>query len=152
MKVRRRMVFPARVGTRAWLLDRLLERWVNRIVCVSADVARRFFMAPEGRRPVIPNGVDLALFCPSAEKRAVVRQRWGVGDRPLIGMAAEIIPGKGIFDLPDIPPLLLPACPEARFVFAGSGPAALTHPVPPAVVAAGLPERVAVPGPGKQMD
>ena len=152
MTMRRPLVFHARVGTRAWFFDRLLERWANRIVCVSADVARRFFMAPEGRRPVIPNGVDLALFCPSAEKRAVVRQRWGVGDRPLIGMAAEIIPGKGIFDLLDIAAIVLRACPEARFVFAGSGSAALTNRFRQAIVAAGLHERVVVLGQVKQMD
>src|SRR2546427_3649655 len=152
MTMRRPLVFHARVGARAWFFDRLLERWANRIVCVSADVARRFFMAPEGRRPVIPNGVDLALFCPSAEKRAVVRQRWGVGDRPLIGMAAEIIPGKGIFDLLDIAAIVLRACPEARFVFAGSGSAAPTNRVRQAIVAAGLHERGAGLGQGKQVD
>src|SRR5256712_5095160 len=151
MAMRRPFVFHARVGTRAWFFDRLLERWANRIVCVSADVARRFFMAPEGRRPVIPNGVDLALFCPSAEKRAVVRQRWGVGDRPLIGMAAEIIPGKGIFDLLDIAAIVLRACPEARIVFAGRGSATLSNLVCRAVSAAGGPRPGAVPGAGNSM-
>src|SRR2546427_10820270 len=119
MTMRRPLVFHARVGTRAWFFDRLLERWANRIVCVSADVARRFFMAPEGRRPVIPNGVDLALFCPSAEKRAGVRQRWGGGGRPPIGMAAEIIPRKGNFDLPRIAALVPRGCPGGRCGLAG---------------------------------
>src|SRR2546428_6142450 len=151
MTMRRPLVFHARVGTGAWFSDRLLERWANRIVCVSADVARRFFMAPEGRRPVIPNGVDLALFCPSAEKRAVVRQRWGVGDRPLIGMAAEIIPGKGIFDLLDIAAIVLRACPEARFVFAGSGSAPLSNPLPQATAPPGRHRRAAGLCQGQQM-
>src|SRR2546428_2802597 len=119
MTMRRPLVFHARVGARAWFFDRLLERWANRIVCVSADVARRFFMAPQGRPPVIPNGVDLALFCPSAEKPAVVRQRWGVWDPPLIRMAAQGLPGKGIFDLLHIAPILLRARPGARVGFAG---------------------------------
>src|SRR5256712_12432245 len=152
MTMRRPLVFHARVGARACLSDRLLERWATRSVCVSAAVARRFSMAPEGRRPVIPNGVDLALFCPSAEKRAVVRQRWGVGDRPLIGMAAEVIPGKGIFDLLDIAAIVLRACPEARFVFPGRGSRALTNRFRQAIVAAGLHERAAGLGQVKQMD
>src|SRR3989442_13367138 len=92
MTMRRPLVFHARVGTRAWFFDRLLERWANRIVCVSADVARRFFIAPQGRPPPLPDRGPLAPLFPSAEKRAAVRQRWGVGDRPLIGTAPQINP------------------------------------------------------------
>src|SRR2546427_12906641 len=95
MTMRRPLVFHARVGTRAWFFDRLLERWANRIVCVSADVARRVFLAPEGRRPVIPNGVGLALFCPSAGKPAGGRQSWGGGGRPLLRVAAPESPRQG---------------------------------------------------------
>src|SRR5439155_866560 len=67
-------------------------------------------------------------------------------------MAAEVIPGKGIFDLLDIAAIVLRACPEARFVFAGSGSAALTNRFRQAIVAAGLHERVVVLGQVKQMD
>ena len=152
MTIRRPLVFHARVGTRAWFFDRLAERRANRIVCVSQDVARRFFMAPERRRSVIPNGVDLALFCPSTDTRTAVRRGWGIGDQPLIGMAAEIIPGKGIFDLLDIAAIVLRACPEARFIFAGSGEAAMTSQFAQAIAAAGLKERLILLGQIEHMD
>ena len=152
MTIRRPLVFHARVGTRAWFFDRLVERCANRIVCVSNDVARRFFLAPEGRRPVIPNGVDLALFCPSAEKRAVARRGWGIGDQPLIGMAAEVIPAKGIFDLVGVAATVQRACPEARFIFAGSGAADVTRQFLQAIATAGLNERFLFLGQVKEMD
>jgi glycosyltransferase involved in cell wall biosynthesis len=94
----------------AALSELVLEnlRLSDSVIAVSEDVATGLgSIAPDISPVVIPNGVDLARFAPSAERTSA------------IGYVGRIAPGKGVDDLIAAMPRVREAVPEARLVLAG---------------------------------
>ncbi len=79
------------------LLLRILSPWTNRIV-VNSQAGHRHLVSkgyPSDKIAVIPNGVDLARFCPDAELGAHTRGAWGINpDEKAIGLVARLDPMK----------------------------------------------------------
>ncbi|MBT4979617.1 MAG: glycosyltransferase [Gemmatimonadetes bacterium] len=101
--------------------DRLLAGWATCIVVVSPAVAQRFAHLDVGAKVrIIYNGVDLETFAHG--DRAVSRARWGWGDRPVVGMVAQLIPLKRHDIFIAAAALLAPRFPEAVFAIVGSEP------------------------------
>ncbi|XBO40526.1 glycosyltransferase [Alsobacter sp. KACC 23698] len=111
------------------LTDERQRRWhaenlplLQALVCVS-DSSRRSYEA-EGAPPsllhVIRNGVDPS---PPTASRDETRRRLGVpGGVPLLLTVARLAAQKGHADLLAAAPLVLAACPDARFAWVGAGP------------------------------
>lgn len=76
-----------------WLSRRLPRRIV---ACAQAAVTVHAGLGYDrNRMVVIPNGYDLARFCPDANARARLRREWAVPDDvPLLGMVARFDPYK----------------------------------------------------------
>ncbi len=74
------------------------------------------------RRLIIPNGFDLARWLPEPEKRAAVRERFGLPpDAVVIGMVARFHPMKDHATLLRAATIHLQRHPNTRFVLAGRG-------------------------------
>ncbi|MFN3612815.1 MAG: glycosyltransferase, partial [Tepidimonas sp.] len=75
-----------------------LSHWAPRRIVACAQAAVQVHAAlgyDAARMVVIPNGYDLARFCPDATARARLRREWAVPDDvPLLGMVARFDPQK----------------------------------------------------------
>ena len=127
---------PVRVGTHhgyidgtsgfiAWLHGRLTNSRLSSImVAVSSqvrDYAIRDEKAREGRLVVIQNGIE--PLAKGFASREAVRKQIGVPlDRPLLLTVGRLAVQKGHTVLLDAIAQIAPACPQARFAFAGDGP------------------------------
>lgn len=72
---------------------------------------------------VVPNGTEVSRFqtdCPRAA-RDTFRQDFGLGDGPLIGTVARLVPRKGVDTVIQAMPQLLNVLPELRYVIVGDG-------------------------------
>lgn len=101
---------------------RELTPHMDRLLVPSTAIGRK--VAAEGRSgaqvTVIPNGIPLERFTDAGAP--AVRAELGVRDgEVLIGVVARLEPEKGHRYLLDAVPIVLAACPGARFVIAGEG-------------------------------
>lgn len=77
---------------------------------------------PAGRSRVIPYGVDVAAFSPSAERRGIWRQRLGVPEgAPLLLSVGRMATKKGFHVLLEALPALLAEHPDLHVALAGGG-------------------------------
>jgi glycosyltransferase involved in cell wall biosynthesis len=79
---------------------------------------------PKGRVRVIPNGIDTARFSFSQSSRDAVRLEMGIGDGVVVvGIVARLDPMKGHEMFLAAAASMKLACPHAKFVIVGGGPA-----------------------------
>jgi glycosyltransferase involved in cell wall biosynthesis len=84
-----------------------------------SDTLRRW-KVPARKLKTIPNGVDLEPFRNPAQS---LRNELGAGSEPLVGFVGRLVPDKGGATLISAAQAVLAVFPNARFVFAGDGPA-----------------------------
>ncbi|WP_206362022.1 glycosyltransferase [Sphingomonas montana] len=112
---------------------------IDRLICVSDGVADSHRAA--GVRPdlltVIRNGIDAV---PATRDRTAMRQRFGIGDAPVLLMVARFAAQKGHDLLLDALPYVIRAHPDLVVLLVGEGP--LLSPIARAVAARGLAGRV----------
>lgn len=109
-----------------FVVDRLVSRYVDRIIAVS-EAAARFLV--EGKRiaaakiTVIPNGRDLAAFEPrNAQARAMIRQSLRLPDTaPVLGVVGRLEAQKGHRFLLEAMPQVLAEFPDTRLLLVGDG-------------------------------
>lgn len=106
------------------LVDRVLARWTDRVICCS-DYQREVARAQEHFRPnmavTIAHGVDITLF-PARVDRAAARVAIGLHpQRPTIGTVGRTIREKGHAHLLDAIPAILQQHQAAQFVIVGDG-------------------------------
>lgn len=106
-------------------IDRLVLRWMDRVVCVSAAQAARVRRAGvhPGRIVVIRNAIDTAPFeRPDPSYRALMQSWFEQPRRHLIVAAGRLSPEKGFDQLIAAAALVSKHDPEAGFVLFGDGP------------------------------
>jgi glycosyltransferase involved in cell wall biosynthesis len=103
------------------------EHWVLRradAVLTVSGVLREYTISlgvEPGRVHVIPNGVDAERFRPGTPDPKV-RERWNLGDGPILGFVGGLRPWHGVEALPALLEVLVGRYPEAKLVIAGDGP------------------------------
>ena len=70
--------------------ERRALRMASLVLTVSSPLARLARGLGAAEPMVVPNGADIARFDPAAVERMVVRERFGLGDRPVVGWAGVI--------------------------------------------------------------
>jgi phosphatidylinositol alpha-1,6-mannosyltransferase len=75
----------------------------------------------EGRMPVLPSGIDPALFNPEVSD-AVVRERHGLGDAPVICFVSRLVQRKGADMLIAALPRVAAEIPGVKLLIVGHGP------------------------------
>lgn len=103
-------------------IDRLALRHFDRVATASGPVAEILSRArvPAHKLKTIPNGVDMQPF---REPAASLRRELGAGSERLVGFAGRFVPDKGGGVLIAAAQAVLAVYPNAKFVFAGEGPA-----------------------------
>jgi glycosyltransferase involved in cell wall biosynthesis len=103
-------------------IDRLALRHFDRVATASGPVAEILsrWKVPAHKLKTIPNGVDMEPFRQAAPS---LRKELGGGSELLIGFVGRLVPGKGGALLLSAAQAVLAAFPNAKFVFAGEGPA-----------------------------
>ena len=109
-----------------------LARGVLRYIGNHADVVtyvsrytRGRFAAAFGPRAALeylPPGVDVGRFVPDAEARSALRERYGLGDAPVILCLSRLVPRKGQDTLIRALPAIRDEIPGARLLIVGGGP------------------------------
>ena len=113
-----------RGGVAAFLPDRLLSRFVDRVIAVS-EAARTFLIRGKGyparKITVVPNGRDLSVFRPDAAREST-RKELGL-DRavPLVGVVGRLEEQKGHAHLLEAWPSVVADFPDARLLLVGDG-------------------------------
>lgn len=109
-------------------MSRLMLGYCSAVVANSewtARIARELIAELRLPRPVrvevIDLGTDPAWFRPDRD-RGALRERWGVGDRPLLLTVARLVGHKGQDVAIRALPLVRERVPEARYVIVGEGP------------------------------
>jgi glycosyltransferase involved in cell wall biosynthesis len=106
-------------GTRfeRWLFDR-----TDALIAVSEGIAGRLRAvgAPDARVHVVPGAVAVERFDPAAAGQAI-RQELGLGDAPVVGCVARMVPGRGHDILLRAAARLRERLPRARVVLVGRG-------------------------------
>jgi glycosyltransferase involved in cell wall biosynthesis len=110
------MVGARRSRPQRWLAERVLRK-ADYVTCVSKSLAEAAIGlgAKVDRLEVAPWGVDTAIYHP-AEDRAALRQRLGLGTRPVVLSARSVKPVYNPLDIAHAIPLVLDACPQAVVV------------------------------------
>jgi len=100
--------------------------WGSAVIAISKPVAKhlsRDFEVPQDCIHLIPNGIDLDRFkVANEDQRLSIRQKWGIGDAPLIGIIARLSDVKGISVLIKAMPFILKEIPSANLMIIGQGP------------------------------
>jgi glycosyltransferase involved in cell wall biosynthesis len=113
-----------RNGLAVFLPDRLISRFVDRVIAVS-EAARTFLIRGKGyparKITVVPNGRDLSVFRPGAARDAA-RKELGL-DRtvPLVGVVGRLEAQKGHGYLLQAWPSVVAEFPDARLLLVGDG-------------------------------
>jgi phosphatidylinositol alpha-1,6-mannosyltransferase len=115
-------------------------------------LARALSPAAAARMTRLTPGVDTSEFCPGAGGKAV-RERLGLGDRPVVVCVSRMVPRKGQDTLIHAWPLVLATTPDATLLLVGDGPyrgrlerMARHLGVDGSVVFTGAPSRAELPG------
>lgn len=103
-------------------IDRLALRHFDRVATASGPVAEILSRCrvPARKLKTIPNGVAMEPFRESAP---ALREELGAGAERLVGFVGRLVPGKGGALLLSAAQAVLAVFPNAKFVFAGEGPA-----------------------------
>jgi glycosyltransferase involved in cell wall biosynthesis len=104
------------------LAYRLTDGLSPRTAFVSQAAADRFVRlnaVPAHKATVLTNGIDLAEFAPSAERRALIRAQMGVGEEFVWLAAGRIVPAKDFPNLLRAFARVRAEIPEARLWIAG---------------------------------
>lgn len=130
---------PERQGSALANLVSLVEMGVvTQAVCCAHSAQAAYHAAtgiPLGQLPVIPNGVDLRRFRPSAAERAEVRRELGVqGRAPVLLLSARFDPMKDIPLFLSAAALFAKSRPDVHIVLCGAG-MSLANPVLAATLA-----------------
>jgi glycosyltransferase involved in cell wall biosynthesis len=129
------------------LVDRLVLRWMDRVVCVSAAQAARVRRAGVGRERivVIRNAIDLDQFDNPDPSYRHMMQSWFVQPRArIIAAAGRLSPEKGFDRFVAAAALVAQHDPEAGFLLFGEGP--LRESLARQVAALGLTDRFVLAG------
>ena len=94
------------------------------ITYVSRYTRGRFASAFGARAALeyVSCGVDVDRFRPDPEARAMLRERYGIGDAPVVLCLSRLVPRKGQDMLLRCWPAIRDAVPDARLVIVGGGP------------------------------
>ncbi len=105
-------------------LDRLVLRWMDAVVCVSAAQAERVRRArvPEQKIVLIRNAVDIDVAAPDPADREELLGMFARRPRLVVGAAGRLSPEKGIGVLVEAAARVLGELPEVGFVVFGEGP------------------------------
>lgn len=106
---------------------RLFDCWGDKVVAVSDAVQRHLvddMGVEDGRVRLIYTGIELERFgrrYSEAEKEDI-REEYGIGRGPVIGMIGRLSPVKGQDVLVEAAPVILKGFPNAQFLLIGDGP------------------------------
>ncbi len=101
--------------------DRLLAGWATSIIAISGAVANRFAdLGAQDKVRIVHNGVDIAAF--ARGDRAAWRAHWEWGERPVVGMVAQLIVWKRQDIFIATAAILADRFPDALFVLIGAEP------------------------------
>lgn len=117
------LVIPARLPIARQLLGHQL-RQADLLYAVSSHTAAYVQdLVGEDGPPVrlLRNGVDVDTFNPQIDRR-LVRNRYGLGDDPVVVCVGRLVPRKGQDTLVDAWPRVRRAIPNARLLLVGDGP------------------------------
>ncbi|EGD55830.1 glycosyltransferase family 4 protein [Gordonia neofelifaecis] len=94
------------------------------ITYVSRYTRNRFAAAfgPRAALEYVSCGVDVDRFAPDPEARRALRDRYGLGDAPVVLCLSRLVPRKGQDALIRTWPTILSAVPDARLMIVGGGP------------------------------
>jgi len=129
------------------LLDRVVLRWADAVVCVSAAQAARVRRAlvPERKVVVIPNAIAAGAFAPAEPAyRELLLKLFPRPPRFLIGAAGRFSPEKNFCLFVDAAARVAAESPDAGFVLFGDGP--LRAPLAEQIARLGLTERFILAG------
>ncbi len=98
------------------------------VTFVSKYTRGRFASAfgPAAALEYLPPGVDVERFAPDAEAREMIRERHGLGDRPVVVCLSRLVPRKGQDMLIRALPMIREQVPGAALLIVGGGPYATT--------------------------
>ena len=100
--------------------------WGAAVIAISKPVEQHLrvdFGVPQEKIYLIANGIDLDRFKVIDDQlRLSSRQKWEIGDAPLIGIIARLSDVKGISVLIKAMPLVLKQIPSANLMIVGQGP------------------------------
>lgn len=129
------------------ILDRLVLRWMDRVVCVSAAQAERVRQAwvPPDKVVVIRNAIGPEAFAPAdAEYRRKLQAFFPRPPRLVVGSAGRLSPEKGFGLFVQAARELAPRWPDVGFIHFGEGP--LRGEMVQAIFIAGLEQRFILAG------
>jgi len=118
---------------RLWTLRLIARQICSLFICVSLEAEKAIFgnaalfsvdMLAQGRRHfTIFNGVDFSEMdrLLGAADSDLLRRRWNLGDRPVVGVVSRLNPVKGIDWLLESFALVVRELPEARLLVVGDG-------------------------------
>jgi phosphatidylinositol alpha-1,6-mannosyltransferase len=102
-----------RIGADADALT-MISRYTRRRVAAA--------FGPRAALELLPSGIDGAVFRPDPAARAVLRQRYGLGEAPVVACISRLVPRKGQDTLIRALPRVRAAVPGARLLLVGDGP------------------------------
>jgi phosphatidyl-myo-inositol dimannoside synthase len=102
-----------RIGADADALT-MISRYTRRRVAAA--------FGPRAALELLPSGIDGAVFRPDPAARAVLRQRYGLGEAPVVACISRMVPRKGQDTLIRALPRVRAAVPGARLLLVGDGP------------------------------
>lgn len=112
---------PQAINNAEWWLS--YEAW--RIICCSQFMANEvgsYFRAPADKIDVIPNGVNANAFARfQNQELAAFRALYALPEEDIVFNVGRVVAEKGVGVLIEAVPRVLEACPQAKFVIAGSG-------------------------------
>ncbi|NTV29355.1 MAG: glycosyltransferase family 4 protein [Candidatus Omnitrophica bacterium] len=105
---------------------RLVPLWGRRVIAISRPVVdhltRDMEVRPE-KIVLVPNGIDLNAFRPLSDaERQALRDRWGLGREPVVGIVARLSDVKGHAFLIDAVAQVRKVFPDVKCLIFGDGP------------------------------
>ncbi|MCB1245979.1 MAG: glycosyltransferase family 4 protein, partial [Acidimicrobiia bacterium] len=117
------VIHGSELGGPAWqrrLTRRVIEQ-SDRVVAVSAFTAGLIReMAAHVDATVIPNGADGTRFAPDPSRRQRFRERWGLGDRPVVLTVGNLTERKGQRKVIEALPAVAESVPDVAYVLVGA--------------------------------